>query len=61
MSKRGDLTRWNRAGLSRFRYVDGNAAEYLEILRQQLAKRFVEPDAQEESGWLQPSEIIPAG
>lgn len=40
MSARADLTRWNRAGLSRFRYVDGNAVEYLEILRQQLAKRF---------------------
>jgi hypothetical protein len=61
MTKRDDLTRWNRAGLSRFRYVDGNAAEYLEILRQQLAKRFVDPDAQEERRWLQPAEIIPAG
>jgi hypothetical protein len=28
-----DLTRWNRAGLSRFRYVDGGAAEWLEELR----------------------------
>ncbi|MGD2114562.1 MAG: hypothetical protein PVG07_05910, partial [Acidobacteriota bacterium] len=35
-----DLTRWNRAGLSRFRYVDGNAATYLEVLRQALADRF---------------------
>ncbi|OLS52122.1 hypothetical protein [Rhodovulum sulfidophilum] len=28
-----DLTRWNRAGLSRFRYVEGGAAEWLEYLR----------------------------
>lgn len=35
-----DLTRWNRAGLSRFRYVDGNAATYLEELRRRLADRF---------------------
>ena len=28
-----DLTRWNRAGLGRFDYVDGNAATWLEELR----------------------------
>ncbi len=28
-----DLTRWNRAGLSRFTYVDGDAATWLEELR----------------------------
>jgi len=28
-----DLTRWNRAGMSRFQYVDGNAAVWLEELR----------------------------
>ena len=28
-----DLTRWNRAGLSRFEYVDGDAAVWLEELR----------------------------
>jgi hypothetical protein len=28
-----DLTRWNRAGLSRFIYVDGDAASWLEELR----------------------------
>lgn len=33
---RGDLTRWNRAGLQRFRYVNGNAAVYLERLRASL-------------------------
>ena len=35
-----DLTRWNRAGVSRFRYVDGNAATHLEALRIELAGRF---------------------
>lgn len=35
-----DLTRWNRAGLSRFRYVEGNAATHLEVLRRALADRF---------------------
>jgi hypothetical protein len=36
-----DLTRWNRAGLKRFRYVDGNAASHLEELRLALLTRFV--------------------
>jgi len=35
-----DLTRWNRAGLRRFRYVDGNAVTYLEMLRRELLARF---------------------
>jgi hypothetical protein len=35
-----DLTRWNRAGLSRFRYVDANAATLLEALRIELAGNF---------------------
>ncbi|TKJ38538.1 hypothetical protein CEE37_12280 [candidate division LCP-89 bacterium B3_LCP] len=33
MSERFDLTRWNRAGLSRFRYLNGNAVTHLEDLR----------------------------
>jgi hypothetical protein len=37
-----DLTRWNRAGLSRFRYVDGNAVTFLEDLRLALEDRFAE-------------------
>jgi len=37
-----DLTRWNRAGLARFRYVDGNALTFLEELRADLAARFPE-------------------
>ncbi|MBT1076096.1 baseplate J/gp47 family protein [Geobacter grbiciae] len=40
MSTGTDLTRWNRAGLSRFRYVDGNAVTFLELLRAELADRF---------------------
>ena len=64
MSERGDLTRWNRSGLNRFRYIDGNAVEYLEILRQQLVKRFVAGkspvDAKTGSGWLEPAVEIPA-
>ncbi len=35
-----DLTRWNRAGLKRFRYVDGNAITYLERLRAELATAY---------------------
>jgi len=35
-----DLTRWNRAGLRHFQYINGNAIEYLEILRAQLSERF---------------------
>src|SRR5690606_29809967 len=31
--RRLDLTRWNRAGLSRFAYVDGDAATWLDELR----------------------------
>lgn len=38
-----DLTRWNRAGLPRFRYVDGNAAAWLEELRLALLSRNLAP------------------
>lgn len=38
-----DLTRWNRAGLTRFRYVDGNAVTYLEQLRVRLAEAYTAP------------------
>ncbi|WP_020588524.1 baseplate J/gp47 family protein [Desulfobacter curvatus] len=40
LNEKNDLTRWNRAGLSRFRYVDGNAVTFLETLRLQLAEEF---------------------
>ena len=39
MTGRSDITRWNRAGLRRFQYVDANAATYLEELRVRLAER----------------------
>lgn len=35
-----DLTRWNRAGLSRFDYLDGHGAAWLERLRHDLAQAF---------------------
>ena len=35
-----DLTRWNRAGLDRVRYVDGNAAVFLERVRARLEADF---------------------
>lgn len=37
-----NLTRWNRAGLSRFRYIDGNAVTYLETLRQAMSDAFTD-------------------
>ncbi len=37
-----DLTRWNRAGLARVRYIDGNAAVFLERMRARLAVDFPE-------------------
>ncbi|MEN8177720.1 MAG: hypothetical protein ABFS39_03790 [Pseudomonadota bacterium] len=40
LNDKTDLTRWNRAGLSEFRYIDGNAITYLETLRQQLVEEF---------------------
>ncbi|HEV8579156.1 MAG TPA: baseplate J/gp47 family protein [Thermoanaerobaculia bacterium] len=40
MSAGLDLTRWNRAGLARFRYLDANAVDFLERLRGELAGRF---------------------
>ena len=59
MSERKDLTRWNRAGLTRFRYVDGNAVEYLELLRQKLVAQFADSKTGS-CAWLNPPEIIPA-
>ncbi|MBN1655971.1 MAG: baseplate J/gp47 family protein [Deltaproteobacteria bacterium] len=35
-----DLTRWNRSGLKRLSYVDGNAATFLETLRDILHNNF---------------------
>lgn len=44
LTRRKDLTRWNRSGLSRFRYVDGNAATYLEALRLAMVEAFTDDD-----------------
>ncbi len=41
---RPDLTRWNRGGLDRFRYIDGNAATYLDDLRLSLLVRYIPED-----------------
>jgi len=54
-----DLTRWNRAGLSRFRYLDGNAATFLERMREKLNESFPQwkatdilvPDSETEAQW----------
>lgn len=40
-SHHNDLTRWNRSNQSRFRYVDGNAAVFLEHLRGAMISRFM--------------------
>ena len=42
---RPDLTRWNRGGLDQFRYIDGNAAIYVDILRTRLAEVFPQWEA----------------
>ena len=59
MSERKDLTRWNRAGQTRFRYVNGTAVEYLEILREKLSDKFADPETKL-CNWLNPAENIPA-
>ena len=61
MVKKTDLTRWNRAGLKRFRYVDGNAITYLEALR--LAMRLAFSDADGNIRWqeLDAAMPLPAG
>ena len=55
MNGRTDLTRWNRASLNRFRYIDGNALTYLEDLRQALLERFADPD----TATLQWGDLVP--
>lgn len=51
-----DLTRWNRAGLARFDYLDGNAAVFLERLRRGLAAAFPEWAAAKADGSTDESE-----
>ena len=63
MSKLKDLTRWNRAGLIHFDYINGNAIEYLEILRQKMFEQFrkIDPESKLETcKWLSPAEKIPS-
>lgn len=44
LHKKTDLTRWNRSGLQRFRYIDGNAVSYLEALRLAMVEGFTAAD-----------------
>ena len=53
-----DLTRWNRGGLERFRYIDGNAITYLEAIRKNLAEAFPEWKKMSEAGEFQESDSI---
>jgi hypothetical protein len=51
---RADLTRWNRSGLKRFQYVDGNAPVWLEELRLgmlALYLRGIAPEEREPEKW----------
>lgn len=40
MSLPPDITRWNRAGLHRFEYVDGTGPLYLEKIKEELRQRY---------------------
>jgi hypothetical protein len=42
-----DLTRWNRQGLSRFQYVNGNGVTFLEQIRLLLLEKFSDPYSDE--------------
>ncbi len=44
-----NMTRWNRSGLSQFRYIDGNAITYLETLRLAMHETFI--DEQGNNQW----------
>jgi hypothetical protein len=48
--KPANLQRWNRAGLHHFRYVNGNAATYLEELRIALSERITHWKVPEDEG-----------
>ncbi len=56
--KKEDLTRWNRSGLSRFQYVDGNAVTYLEALRLAMVEAFTDPEGKNQ--WKALESAIPA-
>jgi hypothetical protein len=57
LTDKKDLTRWNRAGLARFRYIDGNAVTHLESLRQAMAEAFT--DAEGHNRWSALDDAIP--
>jgi len=52
-----DLTRWNRSGLKRFRYADGNAITYLETLRQAMRQAFSDADGNNQ--WQELDTAVP--
>ncbi|MCF6281648.1 MAG: baseplate J/gp47 family protein [Candidatus Polarisedimenticolaceae bacterium] len=56
--KKEDLTRWNRAGLSRFSYVEGNAVTYLETLRLAMVEAFT--DVEGNNQWAALGSAAPA-
>ena len=58
LTDKKDLTRWNRSGLSRFRYVDGNAISLLETLRQAMGEAFTEGGVNQ---WSALDTAIPEG
>lgn len=59
LSKKKDLTRWNRSGLDRFRYVDGNAVTFLEMLRLAMVESFT--DSEGNNPWKALDAGPPAG
>ena len=58
LTDKKDLTRWNRSGLSRFRYVDGNAITFLETLRQAMGDAFTQGGVNQ---WRALDTAIPEG
>lgn len=64
---RRDLTLWNRAGLRRFSYVDGNAATWLEAMRLAMLARFMrgandgEHDVRSDTFWREVFATPPTG
>jgi hypothetical protein len=61
LTTRKDLTRWNRGGLQRFRYVDGNAVSHLETLRQAMAAAFTNASGENQWQALDTAMPVPQG
>lgn len=57
LSDKHDLTRWNRSGLTKFRYVDGNAITFTETLRQAMVEAYTESG---QNSWQSLESAIPA-